>query len=85
MPSDVAALQAFLDAGGCDYNGALLITEADLKGRTTIPVSELLEMSRKKVTENPSYRHAMFERTRAQNGAARARNGPRRVFSRSSR
>jgi hypothetical protein len=48
-PSDVAALQAFLDAGGCNENGALLITTADLKGRTTIPASELLEMSRKKV------------------------------------
>jgi hypothetical protein len=48
-PSDVAAFQAFLDGGGCNDNGALLITAADLKGRTTIPVSELLDMSRKKV------------------------------------
>jgi hypothetical protein len=49
-PSDVVALQAFLDGGGCnDDNGALRITAADLKGRTTIPISELLEMSREKV------------------------------------
>lgn len=48
-PSDVFALQAFLDGGGCNDNGALLITAADLKERTTISVSELLEMSRKKV------------------------------------
>jgi hypothetical protein len=47
MPLDVAALQAFLDAGGCNNNGSILITEADLKGRREISVSELLDIEHK--------------------------------------
>jgi hypothetical protein len=48
-PSDVAALQKFLDAGGCNDKSAVLVTEADLKGRTTISVSEVLDTARRKV------------------------------------
>jgi hypothetical protein len=48
-PLHVDALQAFLDAGGCNDHRSFPVTEADLKGRTAIPVSELLEMGRKKV------------------------------------
>jgi|HubBroStandDraft_4_1064222.scaffolds.fasta_scaffold1314109_1 hypothetical protein len=48
-PSDVDALQAFLDAGGCNDHRSFPVTETDVKGRTAIPVSELLKMGHKKV------------------------------------